>query len=85
MPWHGITKSKALMMLKELEKLLQILIYESLLQRDLLQVKQRHKAAYKLMTIGCDSFYTNNSAKLIKDLRRENVPVISHVGLSAWK
>ncbi len=39
------------------------------------------RAAYKLLSIGCDSFYTNNSSKIIKDLRREKVPVISHVGL----
>ena len=39
------------------------------------------RAAYKLMTIGCDSFYTNNSTQIIKALRQERVPVISHVGL----
>ena len=33
------------------------------------------------MRSGCDSFYTNNSSDLIKDLRKENVPVVSHVGL----
>ena len=39
------------------------------------------RAAYKLLSIGCDSFYTNNSSSIIKDLRREKVPVISHIGL----
>ena len=39
------------------------------------------RAAYKLLAIGCDSFYTNNSSKIIKSLRMEKVPVISHVGL----
>ena len=39
------------------------------------------RAAYKLMSIGCDSFYTNNSSNIIKALYREKVPVISHVGL----
>ena len=27
------------------------------------------RAAYKLLSIGCDSFYTNNSSSIIKDLR----------------
>jgi len=39
------------------------------------------RAAYKLLSIGCDSFYTNNSSSIIKNLRKEKVPVISHVGL----
>ena len=39
------------------------------------------RAAYKLLSIGCDSFYTNNSTNIIKALYREKVPVISHVGL----
>mgnify|MGYP001211486644 FL=1 len=39
------------------------------------------RAAYKLLALGCDSFYTNNSSKIIKSLRREKVPVISHIGL----
>ena len=39
------------------------------------------RAAYKLLSIGCDSFYTNNSSNIIKSLRKEKVPVISHVGL----
>ena len=39
------------------------------------------RAAYKLLALGCDSFYTNNSSKIIKNLRREKVPVISHIGL----
>ena len=43
------------------------------------------RAAYLLMSNGCDSFYTNNSTKLISDLRRENIPVISHVGLIPGK
>ena len=43
------------------------------------------RAAYLLMSNGCDSFYTNNSTKIISDLRRENIPVISHVGLIPGK
>ena len=43
------------------------------------------RAAYLLMSNGCDSFYTNNSTKLISDLRRENIPVVSHVGLIPGK
>ena len=39
------------------------------------------RAAYKLLSIGCDSFYTNNSSSIITSLRKEKVPVISHVGL----
>ena len=39
------------------------------------------RAAYKLLSIGCDSFYTNNSSSIIKSLRKEKVPVISHIGL----
>lgn len=43
------------------------------------------RAAYLLMSNGCDSFYTNNSTQLISDLRRENIPVVSHVGLIPGK
>ncbi len=39
------------------------------------------RAAYKLLSVGCDSFYTNNSSSIVKSLRKEKVPVISHVGL----
>ena len=39
------------------------------------------RAAYKVLSIGCDSFYTNNSSSIIRSLRKEKVPVISHVGL----
>jgi 3-methyl-2-oxobutanoate hydroxymethyltransferase len=39
------------------------------------------KASYELMKIGADSIYTPNSTEFIKTMRRENVPVISHVGL----
>ncbi len=42
---------------------------------------EANRAAYKLLALGCDSFYTNNSSKIIKNLRQEKVPVISHVGL----
>jgi 3-methyl-2-oxobutanoate hydroxymethyltransferase len=46
------------------------------------------KASYELMKIGADSVYTPNSTEFIKTMRRENIPVISHVGLipakSAW-
>jgi len=43
------------------------------------------RVAYLLMSNGCDSFYTNNSSQLISDLRRENIPVVSHVGLIPGK
>ncbi len=39
------------------------------------------RAAYKLLSIGCDSFYTNNSSSIVKNLRKEKVPVISHICL----
>tara|TARA_B100000575_G_C23140858_1_gene663852 strand:- start:4010 stop:4837 length:828 start_codon:yes stop_codon:yes gene_type:complete len=39
------------------------------------------RSAYKLLSAGCDSFYSNNSSEIIKSLRREKVPVISHIGL----
>ncbi len=39
------------------------------------------RAAYKLLSLGCDSFYSNNSSEIIKCLRREKVPVVSHIGL----
>jgi 3-methyl-2-oxobutanoate hydroxymethyltransferase len=46
------------------------------------------KAAYELMKLGADSVYTPNSVDWIKTMRKENIPVISHVGLipakSAW-
>jgi DNA-binding NarL/FixJ family response regulator len=31
------------------------------------------RSAYSLLSIGCDSFYTNNSSYIIKELRKENV------------
>ena len=43
------------------------------------------QAAYKLMTIGCDSFYTNNSAKLIKDLRTRKCSGIKSCWFSSRK
>jgi 3-methyl-2-oxobutanoate hydroxymethyltransferase len=46
------------------------------------------KRSYELMKLGADSIYTPNSADFIKAMRRENIPVISHVGLipakSTW-
>jgi 3-methyl-2-oxobutanoate hydroxymethyltransferase len=46
------------------------------------------KSAYTLMKLGADSVYTPNSTDFIRAMRKENIPVISHVGLipakSAW-
>jgi 3-methyl-2-oxobutanoate hydroxymethyltransferase len=46
------------------------------------------RASYELMKLGADSVYTPNSVDFIRAMRRENIPVISHVGLipakSAW-
>jgi 3-methyl-2-oxobutanoate hydroxymethyltransferase len=46
------------------------------------------KSAYTLMKLGADSIYTPNSTDFIRAMRKENIPVISHVGLipakSAW-
>ena len=50
-------------------------------ERSFANADEAVRAAYKLMNIGCDSFYTNHSTDIVKALRRERVPVISHVGL----
>jgi 3-methyl-2-oxobutanoate hydroxymethyltransferase len=46
------------------------------------------KSSYELMKMGADSIYTPNSVEFIRAMRKENIPVISHVGLipakSAW-
>jgi 3-methyl-2-oxobutanoate hydroxymethyltransferase len=46
------------------------------------------RASYELMKVGADSVYTPNSVDFIRAMRRENIPVISHVGLipakAAW-
>ena len=46
------------------------------------------RASYELMKLGADSVYTPNSVDFIRAMQRENVPVISHVGLipakAAW-
>ena len=39
------------------------------------------RASYELMKLGADSVYTPNSVDFIRAMRRENIPVISHVGL----
>ena len=80
MPWHGIHGT-----LDDVKRIREAAPNTHLMsaapERSFASSTEAIQAAYKLMTIGCDSFYTNNSAKLIKDLRTENVPVISHVGL----
>jgi len=80
MPWHGIHGT-----LDDVKRIREAAPNTHLMsaapEKSFASSTEALKAAYNLMTIGCDSFYTNNSSKLIKDLRRENVPVISHVGL----
>ena len=80
MPWHGIHGT-----LDDVKRIRDAAPNTHLMsaapERSFASSTEAIQAAYKLMTIGCDSFYTNNSAQLIKDLRQENVPVISHVGL----
>ena len=80
MPWHGIHGT-----LDDVKRIREAApnthLMSAATERSFASSTEAIQAAYKLMTIGCDSFYTNNSAKLIKDLRTENVPVISHVGL----
>ena len=80
MPWHGIHGT-----LDDVKRIREAAPNTHLMsaapERSFASSTEAIQVAYKLMTIGCDSFYTNNSAKLIKDLRTENVPVISHVGL----
>ena len=39
------------------------------------------KGSYKLLDLGIDCIYCANSTQWIKAMRRENIPVISHVGL----
>jgi 3-methyl-2-oxobutanoate hydroxymethyltransferase len=87
MPWHGIHST-----LDDVKRIREAApnthIMSAAPERSFASETEAIKAAYLLMTIGCDSFYTNNSSKIIKGLRRENVPVISHVGLvpgnSTW-
>jgi|TARA_B110000093_G_scaffold176812_1_gene212818 3-methyl-2-oxobutanoate hydroxymethyltransferase len=80
MPWHGIHGT-----LDDVKRIREAAPNTHLMsaapERSFASPTEAIQAAYKLMTIGCDSFYTNNSAKLIKELRTENVPVISHIGL----
>ena len=87
MPWHGIYST-----LDDVKRIREAApnthIMSAAPERSFASETEAIRAAYLLMTIGCDSFYTNNSSKIIKGLRRENVPVISHVGLvpgnSTW-
>ena len=80
MPWHGIHGT-----IDDVKRIREAAPNTHLMsaapEKSFANSTEALKAAYNLMTIGCDSFYTNNSSNLIKDLRRENVPVISHVGL----
>ena len=80
MPWHGIHNT-----LDDVKRIREAApnthIMSAAPERSFASETEAIKAAYLLMTIGCDSFYTNNSSKIIKELRRENVPVVSHVGL----
>ena len=87
MPWHGIHTT-----LDDVKRIREAVpnthITSAAPERSFASETEAIKAAYLLMTIGCDSFYTNNSSKIIKGLRRENIPTISHVGLvpgnSTW-
>jgi 3-methyl-2-oxobutanoate hydroxymethyltransferase len=88
MPWHGIHST-----LDDVKRIREAApnthIMSAAPERSFASETEAIRAAYLLMTIGCDSFYTNNSSKIIKGLRRENVPVVSHVGLvpgnNTWK
>ena len=40
-------------------------------ERSFASADEAVRAAYKLLSMGCDSFYTNNSSHIIKTLRRE--------------
>ena len=50
-------------------------------EREYVSGEEAVRSAYKLMDIGIDSIYSKNSSTIIKELRREKVPVVSHVGL----
>ena len=80
MPWHGIYNT-----LDDVKRIREAApnthIMSAAPERSFASETEAIKAAYLLMTIGCDSFYTNNSSKIVTALKRENVPVISHVGL----
>lgn len=80
MPWHGIHST-----LDDVKRIREAApnthIMSAAPERSFASETEAIRAAYLLMTIGCDSFYTNNSSKIIRGLKRENVPVISHVGL----
>jgi len=80
MPWHGIYST-----LDDVKKIREAAPNTHLMsaapERSFSNSSEAVKAAYKLMTLGCDSFYTNNSSHIIKELKREKVPVVSHIGL----
>ena len=80
MPWHGIYST-----LDDVKKIREAAPNTHLMsaapERSFSNSSEAVKAAYLLMTLGCDSFYTNNSSNIIKELRREKVPVVSHIGL----
>ena len=80
MPWHGIYST-----LDDVKKIREAAPNTHLMsaapERSFSNSSEAVKAAYRLMTLGCDSFYTNNSSHIIKELRKEKVPVVSHVGL----
>ena len=70
MPWHGIHGT-----LDDVKRIRDAAPNTHLMsaapERSFASSTEAIQAAYKLMTIGCDSFYTNNSAKLIKDLDKK--------------
>jgi len=80
MPWHGIYNT-----LDDVKKIREAAPNTHLMsaapERSFSNSSEAVKIAYLLMTLGCDSFYTNNSSHIIKELKREKVPVVSHVGL----
>ena len=80
MPWHGIYST-----LDDVKKIREAAPNTHLMsaapERSFSNSSEAVKAAYLLMTLGCDSFYTNNSSHIIKELRKEKVPVVSHIGL----
>ena len=80
MPWHGIHGT-----FEDVQRIREAAPNTHLMsaapEGSFVNSAEATRKAYDLMRIGCDSFYTNNSSDLIKDLRKENVPVVSHVGL----
>ena len=77
MPWHGIYST-----LDDVKKIREaapnIHLMSAAPERSFSNSSEAVKAAYVLMTLGCDSFYTNNSSHIIKELRKENTGIYDY-------